>query len=147
MSNHPVHPRCPGCEAAIYKTMVPGRRSRTFDPFAYCRNDECDLWDINQSSTRGADERYADWEADKRAAVDQDVTLLPMLSFSRILFALGLTQGELAKLMKIPPATLSKRLKSERISVGSLRDIVEALGATFQYGMVLGGRTFPLDLR
>jgi len=57
--SHPKHPKCETCGRAMYKTMVPGRSVRPLDPWAYCRNPECDLYGEKQSSDETADERVA----------------------------------------------------------------------------------------
>ena len=54
---HPPHPRCPKCGKAMYKTMVKGKAVAKTDPWAYCRNQDCELYGKNQSDQTSADER------------------------------------------------------------------------------------------
>lgn len=144
---HPVHPRCPSCGEALYKTMVPDRQTRTTDPWAYCRNRArqgdvphlaCPLWDTNQSEKESTDERHARYSCRKRAKVQKDLGQLGLPSFVDILYVLGLNQGDVAHRLQRPRATISKQLKQESLSfmhsmLWSVQDELEAVGGALTY--------------
>jgi len=50
--NHPTHPKCPGCNKALYKTLKKGTASKKEDPFAHCRNEACELFGTVQEPER-----------------------------------------------------------------------------------------------
>jgi len=47
--SHPPHPRCPECGKAMYKTMVKGASVKKSEPWAYCRNESCSKYGVDQS--------------------------------------------------------------------------------------------------
>lgn len=57
MSHHPVHPKCPHCSKAMFKTAIKGRAVLKSDPWAYCRNQSCVSYAKKQCTERTADER------------------------------------------------------------------------------------------
>lgn len=48
IGSHPPHPKCPGCQRALYKRMDAGP-VRTSDAWAWCRYEGCPLSGRNQS--------------------------------------------------------------------------------------------------
>jgi hypothetical protein len=47
---HPEHPRCSECNKAMYKTMNKGQPVKKDDPWAFCRNDACELYGKDQTN-------------------------------------------------------------------------------------------------
>lgn len=47
---HVIHPRCPSCGRAMYKSMEP-KAVKASDPWAYCRNKACAVGGVDQSKT------------------------------------------------------------------------------------------------
>lgn len=48
MSGRPEQPKCPECKRAVYKRMDAGP-VKTSDPYAWCRNQKCDMYNTDQS--------------------------------------------------------------------------------------------------
>lgn len=46
---HPAHPKCPKCTKAMYKTMEKGKAVKKSDPWAFCRNKDCELYGKDQT--------------------------------------------------------------------------------------------------
>lgn len=65
---HPVHPKCPSCKKAMYKTMEKGKVVKKTDPWAFCRNEKCELHGKDQSqeaapTTQAAEPAKSDEQA------------------------------------------------------------------------------------
>jgi hypothetical protein len=53
---HREHPRCASCGRAKYKSAVKGAAVKKTDPYAFCRNETCALFERDQSTVvRAAD--------------------------------------------------------------------------------------------
>lgn len=64
---HPKHPPCTGCGKALYKTMTKGKAVKKDDPWAFCRNEQCELHGKDQSASAEAAPAAAEEPAKKTA--------------------------------------------------------------------------------
>lgn len=47
---HREHPRCANCGRAKYKSPIKGAAVKRTDPYAFCRNDTCALFERDQTT-------------------------------------------------------------------------------------------------
>jgi len=67
MTVHAAHPRCAGCNRALYKSMEKGAKVRPEDPYAFCRNSVCEQYGYrgSEESEPAASEPEAEPEAEE----------------------------------------------------------------------------------
>lgn len=112
---HPVHPKCPHCDYALYKWMPnkPNVGASTKYPYAYCRNDQCKKYGVNQQSGRPIEKnrnpiRKEEGSAKRRNSYDPN-------TLSRLLadFALGSSPDVIAKEYGLPNGDAVLRMAKE----------------------------------
>lgn len=81
-----------------------------------------DLVDVGELFTDG------EWEETRQDALHEIAGMTP----AQLRKIRGLTQEDLAELLKITQATLSRRERREDMLVSTLREMVEALGGTLE---------------
>ncbi len=55
---HTKHPKCPLCRKSLYKGKQKGNLVKKKDPYAYCRNENCDLIGRDQTDRKKIKPRY-----------------------------------------------------------------------------------------
>ena len=71
VGTHPPHPKCPKCEKAMYKTMIKGKAVAKEDPFAFCRNPDCELYSVDQDGNASEENKLGSEGKDKSSKTQQ----------------------------------------------------------------------------